>query len=47
MRDDELDELKQNLRPWNDAGFECIMVSRDDLQSGTFASVAYEQDGLH
>lgn len=33
---------------WDDeAGFERIMVSQDDLRTGTFVSVAYEQDGLH
>ncbi|MFB9836840.1 DUF1963 domain-containing protein [Actinoallomurus acaciae] len=31
----------------HDGGFERVMVSPDDLRTGSFTSVTYEQDGLH
>lgn len=31
----------------HDCGFERVMVSPDDLQTGSFTSATYEQDGLH
>ncbi|MEO3825438.1 hypothetical protein [Actinomadura sp. B10D3] len=31
----------------HDTGFERVMVSSDDLRTGSFTSVTYEQDGLH